>query len=290
MAAREPFGKMAAALDSNRKIQKAGRDGRDVYLWVLRQIALRDSAGCIPAEDVRDAKYVAKQLMCSASEAGAGLERAIDARLLEIVGDGCYVVGWDEEWGRRPLSNAERQQRHRDKDTQSRRDSSTDTENVTKAPLLVTGNVTRNAGEERRGEEKQGSVTSAGAEVGLFGPVEPSEPAPDREMVAALALSVAFCDALNDALGTGYKPDTAATLDLCRKLVKRKPSPSPDDVHRVVEAKVAEWHPSETMRKRLVPKTLLAAANFFAYLVELDEGQPDGRATDSGPRVFVDLE
>ena len=39
---REIFAKMSGTLDSNRKIRKAGRNGRDVFLWVLRQVALRN--------------------------------------------------------------------------------------------------------------------------------------------------------------------------------------------------------------------------------------------------------
>lgn len=286
MAAREPFAKVAAGLDSNRKIIRAGRNGRDVYLWVLRLVAQRSTAGVVPAEDVQDFAFAARQLMCSETEAKEGVERATASKLIRFSRGQCYIVGWDEEWGRRPLTGAERQARYRTSDSDDA--SVTGDEKVTTPPSQVTASVTRNAVEESRGEEREGSVTSANAEAGLFGPIEPC--APDRETAQALALSVAFCDALNGAIGVGYKPETIATLDLCRSLAKRKPAPSPEDVRRVVEAKVAEWHPSETMRKRLVPKTLLAAANFFAYLVELDEGQPDGRATDNGPRVFVDLE
>lgn len=159
VSAKETFAKMSAGLDSNRKIRKAGRDGRDVFLWVLRQCAQRDSAGVIPSEDVLDFEHVADQLMCSEAEARNGLERACDpkVRLLEIAGDECRVIGWDEEWGRRPMTTAERAKRHRDKVKAEHvrdvadLDGDKEPSSVTEPSLLVTGNVTRNA--ERRGEE-----------------------------------------------------------------------------------------------------------------------------------------
>lgn len=155
MSARETFAKVAAGLDSNRKIRKAGRDGRDVFLWVLRQCALRDSDGSIPAEDVTDFEFVAEQLMCSVDQAKDGLSRACAAKLLEVVDGECCVVGWDTEWGRRPLSNTERQRRFRGKRNDSASDGDCAPSDVTTAPLRVTDNVTSNAGEERRGEEKR---------------------------------------------------------------------------------------------------------------------------------------
>lgn len=155
---------MAAALDSNRKIQNAGRDGRDVYLWVLRQVALRDSDGDIPLADVRDFRHVARQLMCTPVEVEAGLDAAVREKLLAVTDDRyarCVVVGWDGDWGRRPMTNAERQAKWRANN--SNRDTLQGLPPVASNELTVTVTepVTRNVGEERRGEESRDRVTNA---------------------------------------------------------------------------------------------------------------------------------
>lgn len=163
MAARELFAKMAGALDSNRKIRRGGRNAREVYLWVLRQVALRDSAGGIPIADVTDFGYLAGQLMCSEDEAREGFERAVTVALLSVTESECLIVGWDDEWGRRAMSNAERQARFRGKGKGDNDLHESDAEKVTETPLLVTDAVTRNAGEERRGEERESRVTASRA-------------------------------------------------------------------------------------------------------------------------------
>ena len=113
--AKEVFAQMCAALDSNRKIMKAGRDGRDVFLWVLRQIALRASEGWIPAREVQDAEWLSRVLMCKPKEARDGLTRALEAELLAIDGDRCIAVGWTPSHGRTSQSGAERQARYKDR-------------------------------------------------------------------------------------------------------------------------------------------------------------------------------
>jgi hypothetical protein len=95
MGAREAFAKMAGSLDSNRKIRKGGRDAREVYLWVLRQVALRDSGGNIPADDVLDFEHVADQLMCDPADARRGVENAVAVGLLAMTGGRCVVAGDD---------------------------------------------------------------------------------------------------------------------------------------------------------------------------------------------------
>lgn len=152
--AKEPFAKVAAGLDRNRKIRRAGRNGRDVFLWVLRQAAQRDTAGEVPASDLRDYEFLAMELMCSEAEAREGVERAELYDLIEFVDDTCIAVGWDEEWGRRPLTPAERQRRSRSKRHVT--DSNVSKPTPCHGPK-VTGHDDRDChtGEERRGEEKR---------------------------------------------------------------------------------------------------------------------------------------
>lgn len=160
--AKEPFAKVAAALDANRKIRRAGRDGRDVYLWVLRQVAQRDSDGEIPADDLQDAEYLAWQLMCSEDEARAGVARAVDARLISFDGGVCMVVGWNEEWGRRPLTPAQRAARYRQNHRDTPENSSgADSASRTESDRHFDSDASRRRGEESRGEKKRGEETRA---------------------------------------------------------------------------------------------------------------------------------
>lgn len=168
MGARESFAKMAGTLDSNRKIRDGGRNARDVYLWVLRQVAIRDSDGDIPLADVTSFRYLAEQLMCSEAEAREGFESAVTVALLAVTEDRCVVVGWDDEWGRRAMTGAERVAKWREKQANRQTLREVPPVDVTKR-YAVTDDVMRNAGEERRGEERESRVTSNAA----FGLTEP---------------------------------------------------------------------------------------------------------------------
>jgi hypothetical protein len=177
---------MAAALDSNRKIREGGRNARDVYLWVLRQVALRDSDGDIPLADVTSYRHVAEQGMCSEAEAREGFESAVTVALLAVIDDRCVVVGWDGDWGRRAMSGAERVAKWREKHTNRRTLTGMPPVDVTDR-YSVTDDVTRNAGEERRGEERESRVTSNAA-GGLVDPLRLETP--QRAVKAARARQV----------------------------------------------------------------------------------------------------
>ncbi len=175
---REIFAKMAGTLDSNRKIRKAGRDGRDVFLWVLRQVALRDSDGCIPTDDLTDFDYLADQLMCDPVDAERGVAAACSAGLLITDNEHgvTRIVGWDSDWGRRPMSNAERQALYRLRHGSAKDNHKESQKRVTETALPVTEAVTSNVVEESRVEEREGRVTPPLA-LSLI----PSEPnPPDR--------------------------------------------------------------------------------------------------------------
>lgn len=142
-----------AHLDTNPKIRRAGRDARDIFEFVLRRVAIMRADGCLPIKYV-DTWYLADQLMMSEDEARSGLGRAIEVKLLEIdeSANMVRVPGWSEEWGRRPLSTGERQQRFRDKHPKSK---SRVTESNGESRSVTESNES-NAyrGEEKRGEEK----------------------------------------------------------------------------------------------------------------------------------------
>lgn len=101
---------------SNRKIMKAGRDGRDVFEAVLCMNAQRGSHGFIPIADW-DANYIARFVGdISVTEAGNGMTRAIEASLVRVDGDCVRIVGWTVEWGTTNKTRAEIQKDYRERE------------------------------------------------------------------------------------------------------------------------------------------------------------------------------
>ena len=146
-----------AHLDTNPKIRKGGRDARDIFEFVLRRVAIMRTEGYVPMKYL-DPWYLADQLMMSQEEATFGLARAVEVRLLQIDQDSdiAWVVGWAPEWGRTPLSGAERQRRYRDQDKQSESlGGVTGSDASDETPSRVTERNESDAGEERRGEESK---------------------------------------------------------------------------------------------------------------------------------------
>jgi hypothetical protein len=173
------FAKVDAYLDRNRKIRRGGRNCREVFEWILRQVAQRDTAGTIPAEDLQDHEWVADDLMCSTEEVKQGIEAAIRVRLIERIGEEVSVCGWGDEWGKRPLTTAERQARHKAKG-KSNGEVTAGNGEVTESNGAVTASVTGNARDERRGEEKGGEGAPLPAP-------EPSAPRPPQLVLVSEA-------------------------------------------------------------------------------------------------------
>jgi len=130
------FIKVAADLDSNPKIRRAGRAGREVFLFVLRRCNLQERDGRCSRSNV-EPWYLADQLMMPEAEATEGVARAIAAGLIAIDGGQVVICGWDDEWAKRPADGAERTERWRNR----RR-----VEAVKEAP---SPNVTVTAGDDR---------------------------------------------------------------------------------------------------------------------------------------------
>lgn len=147
-----------AHLDSNPKIRRAGRDGRDVFEFLLRRVAIGCTAGTVPIQYI-EPWYLADVLMMTEDEARHGTSRAVTARLIEIdeTAGVVRIVGWSDEWGRRPKSGAERTRKWRDGQPKSPESG----ERVTASDACdeQTSHVTvgdeSDVGEERRREEKR---------------------------------------------------------------------------------------------------------------------------------------
>lgn len=149
--AHDDWAKMDARLDTSPKIRKAGRNGREVFLFLLRRNRLLAGGGAdgrVPASNVEH-WYLADQLMMSEQDAVDGVTRAVTAGLIAMDGAHVVICGFGEEWGGRvPLSDAERSRRYRERHGASRedRDASRDGRDESDASRRS---------EEKRGEEKR---------------------------------------------------------------------------------------------------------------------------------------
>lgn len=106
------FAKMAANLDGHPKVRRAGRNGREVFLFVLRKNAELDRSGRVPIDRV-EPWFLADQLMMPEADAMDGLAKAIRFGLLARSETDVSIVGWDDEWAKAPLTEAERKARQR---------------------------------------------------------------------------------------------------------------------------------------------------------------------------------
>lgn len=156
----QQFAKVAADLDHHPKIREAGRNGREVFAFVLRVNANQGRAGWVSARHVRP-RYLSDVLMMPESDAVDGLERAVTAELLRVDGDQVHIVGWDDEWARGPIDGATRTAQWREKTTaRMPRVTTSDVANVT-VTKCDDENVTQShrdagdASEKSREEEKR---------------------------------------------------------------------------------------------------------------------------------------
>lgn len=109
------FAKLDPFFFGNRKIMRAGRNGRDVFLFALCMNAQRGALGFIPAADL-EPWYVARQLGIPQEDAEDGVTNAVTAGLLSIDGERIVILGWGEDWSRKgPLPRAEIQKNYRER-------------------------------------------------------------------------------------------------------------------------------------------------------------------------------
>lgn len=155
------YSKLDANFFSNQKVIRAGRDGRDVYLHALCQNAQRGAQGWIPIADV-EPWYVARQTDLSEDEARNGLQLACNAGLVTCDDERVTICGWDDEWSRQPLTNAERQAKFR-----------TRRKGVTESTSHVTDNVTSNGSERSERSERESALPRVTSLSG-FSDSEPS--------------------------------------------------------------------------------------------------------------------
>ena len=244
-----------ANLDTNPKIRKAGRDGRDIFEFLLRRVALGRTAGSVPLKYI-ECWYLADLLMMSEDDARNGIARAVDAGLIGIDQEGGVVrlLGWTEEWGRRPKEGKERQAEYRAKHAKGRPGGD--------GPLRgVTGGDESDAGEERRGEE----INKKGVEV--LGSAEAT--------MAAVAIGE-----INRLARTQFESDSKSALKFAASLIRNKHTA--EDVLAVIRSK-RDWLGKPDMRQHFCPATLLGPENFQKYL---DDWR--GKNRKPAPQLAID--
>ncbi len=189
MATREKisFCQVDAHLDTNPKIRRAGRDGREIFLFLLRRVAVGNTSGTVPLKYL-EPWYLADQLMMSEDEARNGTSRAVTSNLivLDETAGVVRVVGWADEWGRRPMTGAERMEKLRSKRPETHNDV-TDSDAVSSPTVTVTPSDGCDAldqirSEEIRSEESKGSLV----------PSPPAQVKPERPKRSTFQLPVTW--------------------------------------------------------------------------------------------------
>lgn len=161
-----PWAKMASDLDLDPAIIRAGRNGREVYLLLLRRCALGDSRGFVSARHL-DPEVIARILMCSVAEAAEGVTACIRESLVVTdvrdMRDGVTIVAWEKWNGSRkdPMSVTERKAKSR---------------KLKKERAQVT-KVTEVTTEKRREEEKREEISDLSSGVAPPPACDPPTPA-----------------------------------------------------------------------------------------------------------------
>jgi hypothetical protein len=153
------YAKIDSGFHANRKSRKAGRLGRELFVFVLCQNAARGASGVIPAADI-EVWYLADQLQMTEAEAAESVRLATAAGLIQVEGEEVRICGWDDSWGKLPSSNADRQARFRERHGAGVAGRS-NARSVTRNEDAVTSNDRSNAvtQEGRKEGREGGSVT-----------------------------------------------------------------------------------------------------------------------------------
>jgi len=286
--AHDDWAKMDARLDSHPKIRKAGRNGREVFLFALRRRRLRHGGSAerrIPASDL-EPWYLADQLMMSEADAEEGVKRAAMARLISVDAEEISILGFDDEWdGTAPMTAAQRKRSQRERERARRggvesagHGESRDDRDSHEASRDVRDDRDCHADqireEEIRREEREDLSSGKPDAVPVLLAPEMVEPAADpvREFAQAAVAE------LNTQTGSRYQADSEMVLKSARALVARRYTAS--DAVAVVRAKSAAWRSDPKMAEYLRPATLLRPSNFAAYVEDLRAGNaPPVRAS-----------
>jgi len=85
------WAKIDAGFHRNPKVRKAGRDGREVYLWLLLCNRAHDFDGQIPAH-YADPKYISGELEMRPGLVAAALARCVAAELIVMTAESIVAL------------------------------------------------------------------------------------------------------------------------------------------------------------------------------------------------------
>jgi len=262
------FAKMDADLDGHPKVRKAGRDGREVFLFVLRRNAALDRSGRVPATYV-EPWYLADQLMMSEDEACHGLSRTVTAGLLAIQDGHVSICGWSDEWAKAPLDEAERKRRERERKRAGSTITDTSEEEVTDShgrsrtlrDCPDSHALDKSRGEEKRVEKREDSDTPpAVGSRGKGKKPKPNDPTPAERSSAERVL-----DKLSQRNGVRY---TGSPEHIRLIVAQLRAGASEADLRMVVGycAIELEWADKPEMATYLRPETLFGPKTINRYL------------------------
>ncbi len=183
------YAKLDSSFHANRKVRKAGRLGRELFVFLLCMNSNRGNDGWVPAADI-ELWYLADQLQMTEDEATRGIELAVTAGLITVSNDRVSITGWNKTWGRTSgaMTVNERQAKFR-KSLGSNGDVTDhallDRDEKSKSNDVTTGRKEgRKEGREREGKTRVLPHASAGASlsVGFAPSPEASKIALERDL------------------------------------------------------------------------------------------------------------
>jgi uncharacterized phage protein (TIGR02220 family) len=265
--------KVSSTLDSHPKIRKAGRLGREVFLFALRRNAHPENPvpGILPA-DVLDPWFIADQLMMTEEEAVTGVTLCVTVGLLLKNGHCFEISGWSEDWGKRETVNAERQARYRARlRNDGEQGNPVTVENVTRYNVTVDQ---RRLEEKRREEITKNSATpnsASGLSPELFSPElekpkvrqgRPKKPKPSEPTPAEAEAARTVLEKLTARNGVRYSSPEHTKL----VVNQLRAGVSELELRAVIAYCAVELFDEPEMQKYLRPQTLFGPKTITKYL------------------------
>lgn len=245
--------KVDCMLDSHPKIRKAGRLGREVFLFILRRHRAIDGRGSMSIENI-DSEYLADQLMMTCNDAVTGVTACVTSKLITVTASEVDIIGWDDEWAREPASSAERVAKHRKNKRLA--------DDVTKCNVTDVSSNESNVREEKRREEKKREEEGRNRELALApSAVADTKKAkaktPSREIAAVLAV-------LSHHSGVVYRGARAHQMLIAARL---REGYTLDTLRKIPAYCAIEkgWRDDPKMAEFLRPETLYGATTIAKY-------------------------
>ncbi len=271
------FAQIDGHLDSNPKVVKAGSvHATAVFEFLLRRVAISRSNGVVPVAFI-DPEYLARTLFMSCDEARHGTSRAVTAKLIDIdeASGLVYIVGWSDEWGRRPKDGAARtaswRERNKPKDAQVLAYSSVTKRHTSSQSSHVTDGDESDGSEEKRREEirreeiqKKNSARPSGG--GLHaGSESKRKPKPSDATADERETALWILGKLGQRSGVKYSGAAEHVRLIVRHL---REGVTEQDMRKVIGYCAVElkWADKPDMQPYLRPETLFGPKTIAKYL------------------------